>query len=299
MIQPMQHLVKTYLPPSIARRSRQIAAYPRTLWQISQCRSGYARYGSSYPQNILFVAGLPKSGTSWLEQMLASYPGFQTYMPPAALAYEARTGGSHDLDLPPNCFSQMSNMLVVTKLHVHGSPHNVALLHEANLRYVILYRDLRDVAVSYYFYVRRTPWHAEYQQYANLSPERGLIRFANRLLSAYVAWVQSWHANRDPAQSLIIRYEEMVRDPVKTLTNVAYHLHLDRSADMIQTIVREHDFLRLSNGRRPGEQQTESFFRKGVVGDWKTYFTPVVTDLYKQKIGSFLIDYGYEPNDAW
>ncbi|MCB0062377.1 MAG: sulfotransferase domain-containing protein, partial [Caldilineaceae bacterium] len=259
----------------------------------------YRRHGAHYPQKILFVAGLPKSGTTWLEQMLAAYPGFHPLMHPAAVHYEQITGGSHDYELPADYFSRFGNMLVVNKMHVHGSLHNVHLLHQANVRYVILYRDLRDVAVSYYFYVRHTPWHPEYRQYINLSPEQGLRCFAERLLPAYMKWIQSWHENRNPTQSLMIRYEEMVQNPVKVMTDVAQLFEVYSTCDTIQSIVKSHHFARLSHGRQPGEQQAASFFRKGIIGDWKTYFTPAVTDLYKQHIGSFLIDYEYESDNAW
>ncbi len=32
----------------------------------------------------------------------------------------------------------------------------------ADVKYVIMYRDLRDVAVSHYYYAKQTPWHPEY-----------------------------------------------------------------------------------------------------------------------------------------
>jgi len=196
-------------------------------------------------------------------------------------------------------FSRFKDMLVVTKMHVHGSPHNVEVLRVAGVRYVVLYRDLRDVAVSNFFYVRHTPWHPEYPVYARLSVSEGLAAFADRTLGAYADWVRSWHQNRDSATSLVLRYEQMLSDPVAAMTCVAEHFELDSSPQTIGRVVEAHDFKRLSGGRDQGQDSDHSFFRKGITGDWKNHFTPEIKETYKRLIGDFLIEFGYEKNYAW
>lgn len=299
LTQSLEHVAKSYLPSPLARTAKRMAVYPRYRHQVRACRQGYRDYEAHYPHSILFIAGLPKSGTTWLERMISSYPGYHDLLIPDAAAYELAHGGSHNYDLPADIFNRFRQMLVLTKMHVHGSPHNVALLRQAGIKYVVLYRDLRDVAVSYYFYVRQTPWHPDYIHYASLSLPQGLTRFGETLLPAYVAWVRSWHANRDPQLSLELCYEDMLSDTANVLTQVAQHFGLDHSPATIEAIVKAHSFKTLSHGRQSGQQSQHSFFRKGVAGDWRNHFTPALSRLYKQHAGAFLIEFGYETNHAW
>jgi hypothetical protein len=242
---------------------------------------------------VLFIAGLPKSGTTWLEGMVASYPGFHAVTIPSVYGYELSTGGTHDYELPQRMFSRFKEMLVVTKMHVHGSPHNVGLLREAGVRCVVLYRDLRDVAVSHVFYVRRTPWHPEYPLYSQRSPREGLSLFAERTLSPFVDWIRSWHENAGDI-GLFVRYEAMLSDAAGVMTRVAEHYQLDASVQTISAVVERHSFEALSGGRRRGQQNDESFFRKGVSGDWRNHFTPELAKVFADRIGDSLQGFGYE-----
>lgn len=282
------------LPPPIARTAKRLVVYPRYRAQVKACRRGYAEFGDRYPQKVLFIAGLPKSGTTWLEKMVASNPGFHDLLIPSVTAYELARGGSHDYELPTDMFSRFDKMLVVTKMHVRGSPHNLTVLASAGVRYVALYRDLRDVAISHIFYVRRTPWHPEFPLYARCSLQEGLSLFAQRTLPSFADWIRSWHESDDSELRLIVRYEDMLDDAHAAMTQVARHFQLDDSAKAISAIVDAHTFHRLTGGRIQGQQDSKSFLRKGIAGDWKNYFTPELSQLYKRKLGSFLTEYGYE-----
>jgi hypothetical protein len=299
MEERIKHFAGQYLSSPVIGLTKRALSYLRYLTQRRACHRGFQQIDEHYSQELLFIAGLPKSGTTWLEKMLTSYPGFNNLLIPEATAYELANGGSHDYDLPEDMFSRFEDMLVVTKMHVHGSPHNARLLHEASVKYVVLYRDLRDVAVSHYFYVRQTPWHPEYPIYKNLSVEEGLATFADRLLLPFANWVRSWHQNRDPDLSLVLRYEEMLADTVGVMTHVAEHFGLDSSPETVTEIVEAHSFENLSGGRSQGEESKNSFFRKGKSGDWRNHFTPELRERYKEIIGDFLIEFGYEQDDLW
>jgi hypothetical protein len=290
---------RSYLPPAVARVARYVGVYARYLIQAQVCRQGFKEFGRLHPQKILFIAGLPKSGSTWLKKMVSSYPGFHGLLIPEASVYDLETGGAHDYDLPNDTFSRFKDMLVVTKMHAPGSSHNVQLLHSADIKYVVLYRDLRDVAVSYFFYVRKTPWHSEYPIYSELSVREGLKKFADRTLLAYANWIRMWHKNRDPEMAIEVQYEQMLSDTVRVMINIARHFELDSSPETVSDIVEAHSFQRLSGGRSRGKESQDSFFRKGVSGDWKNHFDPGLKELYKELIGDFLIEFGYEKDYSW
>ncbi len=295
----LEKLAKEWLPPWAAREAKRFAVWPRYWRQRAACREGFKQYGDRYPQKVLFVAGMPKSGTTWLEKMIASFPGFHDLLIPDVAAYELRTGGSHDYDIPEDMFERFNDMLVLTKMHVHGSRHNCDVLKKAGVRYVVLYRDLRDVAISYHYYVKGTPWHPEHPRHKDADLQEGLRIFAERMLDGYVDWVRSWERNRDQAMSLAFRYEDMLQDAKGIMTQVARHFQLSDDEDQIARIVEANSFQNLSKGRAQGQESGQSFFRKGVAGDWRNQFSDETKALYKKKIGRFLIEAGYEGDEGW
>jgi hypothetical protein len=234
-----------------------------------------------------------------MESMLSSYHGFHHTMIPEAVEYELETAGSHDYELPADFFSRFEKSLTVLKLHAPGSPHNIDILRQQEIPYLVMYRDLRDVAVSYYFYVRRTPWHPDYPNYRNLDVEEGLLRFARTLLPEYVQWIRRWRKERDEEKSRIVRYEDLLKDTESVFRAVTNLYNLKANAGEISRIVEAHRFNRMSGGRGRGNQDRSSFFRKGVSGDWKKHFTSLVTKVFKEKAGQALVDFGYEEDENW
>lgn len=289
----------SYLPPRLARRLRSWAVRARYRARRARCRKAYRRHGGRYPHPLLFVAGLPKSGTTWMESMLASYPGYREIMIPEAVEYELGHGGSHDFDLPDGLFERLGGLLAVLKLHAHGSEHNVRALGEAGLPYVIMYRDLRDVAVSHVHYVRRTPWHPEHPAYRDGSVQEGLRRFGRTLLPEFVAWIRSWRSNRDPDRSLVVRYEDLLSDPEGTFREAArlYGLPADRGT--VGPIVAAHRVEPGDERPAPDREVRSHTFRKGTSGDWRNHFTDELRALYRDVAGEALVELGYESGPSW
>src|SRR3990172_361975 len=200
----LENFAGKYLPRKGAMIFRTLAFYPRYWIQFYISKRKYKKFGNRYPCNIIFVAGLPKSGTTWLEQVLANYGDFSDIYLPKIILYELKHGDKLDIELPENTFERFRKSLSVIKTHIRGSPRNVNLLRKSNVRYAVVYRDLRDVAVSYFFFVRDRPWHPEYKYYNALTAAEGLKVFANRTLEDYSNWIREWRKHRDPQFSVEI-----------------------------------------------------------------------------------------------
>lgn len=71
------------------------------------------------------------------------------------------------------------------------------------------------------------------------------------------------------------------------------------TAERLLGIAYTFNFKRLAGGRKQGEEDQKSHFRKGVAGDWKNHFTPHVKSIFKEKYGPDLIRLGYESNQDW
>lgn len=288
----LERFAKKNLHPRLAILALRVLMYFRYVFELLLSGVGYVLHGHKYPQRIIVIAGLPKSGTTWLEEMLTEYPGFQNIHIPGMLEYGLKSGGSHDYELDPGFLNEFRFKLAVVKIHSHASRHNVNILKQANLKYVIVYRDPRDVALSYYYFVKERPWHPEHRMYKDLTVKEGLKVFGQTLLSEYVSWIDSWHAQENSPLSLEVRYEQLLLDPEGELIRVVQHLGLPVNIDSINKIIAKYSMTLPSAKDKSTLEKTH--FRKGQSGGWKQYFDSDLSTLYEEKMADFLVRYGYE-----
>lgn len=66
------------------------------------------------------------------------------------------------------------------------------------------------------------------------------------------------------------------------------------SAERILGIVWENDFDKKAKGRKPGQEDSSSHYRKGVAGDWRNHLKPHHLSYLKEHYGDVLVTLGYE-----
>ena len=91
---------------------------------------------------------------------------------------------------------------------------------------------------------------------------------------------------------LEIRYEDLLQDTPNTLRRVFGLLGASEDARIIEYCIRASSFERVSSRQR-GEEDSRSFFRKGVAGDWRSVFTERDRQIYEELAGDQLIRLGY------
>lgn len=243
-----------------------------------------------HPHRNLFITAMPKSGSTWLARMVASIPGYREWTPP----YITDT----DHTLQPESLRQPPMGYTVTKLHSRPTPEHIALLNGLQRPYVILFRDLRDAAVSGYFFLRGVYQHESAQQYHDLDVEEGIARWMDDKLAERVAWIDGWMDGRDVKWGLVVHYEDLIRDPLDAFHGICDHYEIDITVAHMRKIVDRHSFQR-ATGRKPGTADAKSFNRKGIAGDWVNHFTPALKDKFKSIAGDALERFGYEKSNDW
>ena len=63
--------------------------------------------------------------------------------------------------------------------------------------------------------------------------------------------------------------------------------------------VYDHRFERKTGGRKKGQADTKSHYRKGKAGDWRNHFTPEHVQAFKEQFGGLVVTLGYEEHDDW
>src|SRR5919107_400733 len=66
-----------------------------------------------------------------------------------------------------------------------------------------------------------------------------------------------------------VRYEDLLERPDEEVGRLAGFLGADTSEKAVHRAVGSASFEKLSRGRKRGQEDTSSFYRKGIAGDWK------------------------------
>ena len=105
----------------------------------------------------------------------------------------------------------------------------------------------------------------------------------------------SWHDYRSPVHT---SYESLRSNPVRELRRICAELGAPLSVKAVRESVAKFTFEKMA-GRKPGVQRKGTFFRKGIVGDWKTHFSVEAADAMARHVGDRIVKAGYERSVRW
>jgi hypothetical protein len=185
-------------------------------------------------------------------------------------------------------------------------------------RVIHIIRDGRDRTVSS---VHRG-WRRASQGYLHrLSPEelaRGkALRGDSRGLAETGVFTEEWLRQAARNWSLLVgravedgpallgpnytevRYEDLLERPDEEVRRLLSFLGVDTEGRLVEHCVSSASFEKLTRGRERGQEDPSSFYRKGVAGDWKNYFTEEDRRIFKEEAGELLIRLGYEEDLDW
>jgi hypothetical protein len=166
-------------------------------------------------------------------------------------------------------------------------------------------RDPRDVIVSGYFSHRNShpikgKWETGFLQphrkwLSEVSEAEGLLKEIE--IGYALNGMAKWNFS-DP-DILELRFESLVSEPQKWFSDIFRHLDLSVKPKTLEKVVEKNSFQKLAKGRKRGEEDVKSHYRKGIHGDWKNYFNEEHKAFFKEKWGQLVLDLGYEENPDW
>ncbi len=226
----------------------------------------------------MYVAGFPRSGNTWLCYLLAyclnteyddiDDPGIH---PGDEYQRSYVKGGLQH----PSFISEVGRVL---------KTHGLQIDNGGNVPVVYLVRDGRDVMVSYYFYI-----NSQEGREVNDFDRAAFTSFVMQYTPQWILHVRTWLLQNPAA---VVRYEDLHVITGETLSSLFARLGVDVSPPVIEKALDIFNFTRLSN-RKAGEEDIKSFFRKGVVGDWKNYFSDSDSEYFQVIAGDILGMLGY------
>ncbi len=256
----------------------------------------YLLHRNRYAQNIIFIAGFPKGGSTWIMNLFASLPGFGAYSPLKWNTTIPDKWGLQTWDLYDGVFNEFRNCYAVIRGHTRGVEPNLRIIEESNLKYLISVRDPRDRLISEYWHARNFPL----QQQKKLAASMSVGEFVAYKLESgefqeeSLQWISTWLTNRNPHTALILRYEDLLHRAHFTIKSALEFMGIEVNDKFISKSIEANRFEKIT-GRKRGIADNSRFVRKGISGEWKDVFTPSHKAKFVE-IGEDLIErLGYEP----
>lgn len=229
---------------------------------------------------LILVTEYPKSGASWLAQMLSALI---------------------DYPFPRQRFPALGRAIY----HGHYLPASRGPT-------IVMWRDPRDIMVSWYYHTlfvsdRNHPaFVARYRaalQFGDVDDIRNnLPRFIELNFRTPLSprfsfndFFDAWHDRNDVVHC---HYEALHAEPKIELARVATALGFAASPERVSEIAARFSFSSQAH-RAPGTEDKRSYLRKGVVGDWHNHFSNKARQMMAHHLGDRLIRLGYESDDAW
>jgi hypothetical protein len=223
---------------------------------------------------LIQVVEYPKCGGSWVARLIRAYVGVDR---------------KYGISSPVRRHAVIQTHQLYTPYYAHN---------------VVVTRDPRDVWVSFYFherYLKRTAPSFEFDE-TKTHGENLLSCMKQKITNpgmsmpgfSYADFLKSW---QDRSSVEWVKYEDLHTNPAKEMTRLIREIGMDPDSYRIASAIEAHRFQKIS-GREQGHEDMTSHKRKGIVGDWKNYFTQEM-GLLVHEHQPFLYELGYEANESW
>ncbi|WP_456380188.1 sulfotransferase domain-containing protein [Thiolapillus sp.] len=175
---------------------------------------------------------------------------------------------------------------------------------------VHIVRDPRDVAVSAMFHSYRNfrekherNWITDFVESVLEGNNDSILK--KQAVSAYFkshakAWNRIVSIFHGAGQSLygddylLLRYEDLLQSPHEQVHRLFSFASLADDERLVADVVEKASFKNLSKGRKAGDQDSSSFYRKGVAGDWENYLSPEASRKVFKEAWELMNQFGYE-----
>ncbi len=267
---------------------------------------------------MFFVVGCQKSGTTWVQKLLDGHPAircngegyFAAILLPvlqqALEVYNQKQKVGPEGRFDENDLYHLFTTAVGLQFRRWVGDAEVACLGEKTpehamclgaldrafptSRVIHIIRDGRDVAVSGWFHNLRKAGPGFQQRFPTLA------RYVEYLLQAHwVPYIQQARAfgKAHPDRYFELRYEDLHARGAELTEQMLTFLEVDASETSVQACCEAGSFNKLAGGRERGREDKQSFFRKGVVGDWREHFDDEAMAVFERLGGPLMRELGY------
>lgn len=173
-----------------------------------------------------------------------------------------------------------------THLPFHLIPKSA---RQKRVKMIYACRNPKDMLVSYYNFYKSAsifgPFTGDFSDYLRLF-QHDKIDYGN-----FFDHLRSWEKGAKTHDVLIVRYEDMLKDKKSVVKQIANFLEKPLDNEIIEKIADHTSFKKMKENPMTNyddqqlmNEEVSSFMRKGIVGDWKNYFTVAQNEIIDKYI---------------
>ena len=221
--------------------------------------------------NDVFLVTYPKTGTTWIAEIVR--------------CITQKRNPNRDIPDMGMLRFEMANQ---EQLETWSSPRSISthlpfdmvMRHsEHPVKYIYLARNPKDVAVSFFHFMRSDPlfdfngtWSEFLQHFM-----KGDIFYGS-----YFDHISAWWSHKDDENVLFLKYEDLKQDLQSQVQIIAEFLGFEFSEEEARSVKEQCTFQamksnpKLNINKLPKSKsllKKSSHLRKGIVGDWKNHFS--------------------------
>jgi aryl sulfotransferase len=256
------------IAPGRRRRTYRTPIYDSTRWDRFRPRA-----------DDIIITTPPKSGTTWLQRITACLVFGSTRLPGPLSAVSPWLEFRHDdLDLDTllaGLEAQRHRRFLKTHLPADGLPPL-----PGTVSYLAVFRDLRDVALSFHHHMLMTGVHgplpsdprAFWRAFFSGEPTG---RGGGITLERFTRHLTTWWERRDEPRVLLLHYQDLLDDLESQMRRVAAHLGVDVPAAAWPELVAACRFesMRAESATvlpaLGSARRGPWFFHRGTSGQWR------------------------------
>ena len=276
-------------------------------------------------RQLFLVGGAPRSGTTWVQQILDSHPDvscrgeglFAHHLAAPLEAMMAERGrvledkntglfrhtGGYPLPVAEDTEHLAGTAILLAMQRQAGgkpcravgekTPENVFYFERfrrlfPTAKFIGIARDPRDVLTS--------AWHLFQSSSPGQDEAAAKLTFLRSALPSLAEGARTMLAlaERYPADSVLCTYEALLTDPAPVVARLFRLLGVADAPGAVADCLARTDFATATGGRPRGVEQRGAFFRKGVAGDWRSTLTPEMNELVLRELGWMYPLFGWE-----
>ncbi len=248
-------------------------------------------YKSKY--KFVWCAGLPKSGTSLIEEIFDYLPYVRQSASFNRIFYPGRLDHVHGIS--EELFENFpKDKFTFLKTHTHYSEKYEKISNKYNLRVIISLRDIRDMLISRYFHIKNFKKHYLHDKINSLNFTDGFIESLKsksspdlpNALNYYYFWIFNWIKVSKKRKYLVLWYENYKENPEEYIDKILNYVDFKNFSP--KDIEKKLE-LKRKNNQSINESLSEygklkGTFRKGKVDEWKDHFNEEISEYFFSNI---------------
>lgn len=216
-------------------------------------------------EDDVLIVTYPKCGTNWSIQILHEML-FQLHNKEPTIDQAMLEFGK------PEKYEYLKQQPSPRVMSSHVTYENIPKsVFEKKTKILIIFRNPKDAAVSYYHFTNNNPVLPTYSSWDKFFKD---FMSGDVIYGSYFDYARGWEKHIDDGNVLVLTFEDMKADLPAELRKISDFYGLNLTDEQIQQVQEKTTFksMKEKSGDTHGKLGNV-FFRKGEIGDWKSLFT--------------------------